>query len=516
VSLVEQFVRTAKSHEGKLAIIDRATGQRVTYRDALLRTLILSRKFRRYAPGTIGVMVPTSGGAIYAVIAALMTGRTPVMINYSTGAAQNCEMAQRRLAFRTIITSRALLEKIKCPAVDGMVFIEDVAASVSALDKLSGFLRASMSADRICRHVHLGKDDDTAVFLFTSGSERDPKAVPLTHRNITANVDGMHQVLEFGPKDVILGNLPLFHVFGLTVTMWLPLTNAMTVVTSPNPLEFRAITTAVREESVTMMVGTPTFLAGYLQKSEPGDFATVRLLITGADKCPESLRQGFLERHGQVLLEGYGTTETSPVISVNTPEHNRPGSVGKALPNVQVRMEHYETGEACDVNQIGKILVKGDSIMSAYFDDFEATSQHIRRGWYDTGDMGYRDDEGYLWHVGRLGRFLKIGGEMVSLVQVEDLLQRSLPDTVECGVVEVPDAVRGARIVAAVTQKIDEKAAASRLAESLPRIALPKQFVVLPFLPKMPSGKVDYRALTDMVRDAVQAGGSARSRSPHA
>lgn len=516
MSLVEQFVRTAKSHESKLAVIDRATGQRATYRDTLLRALILSSKFRRYAPGMIGVMIPTSGGAIYALIAALMSGRTPVMINYSTGAAQNCEMAQRRLAFRTIITSRALLEKIKGPVVDGMVFIEDLAARVSALNKISGFLRASMSADRICRHVHLGGDDDRAVILFTSGSEREPKAVPLSHRNIKANIDGMHQVLEFGPKDIILGNLPLFHVFGLTVTCWLPLTNAMTVVTSPNPLEFRAITTAVREESVTMMVGTPAFLAGYLQKSDPGDFASVRLLITGADKCPESLRLAFLERHGKVLLEGYGTTETSPVISVNTPEHNRPGSVGKALPNVQVRMEHYETGESCDVKEIGKILVKGDSVMSAYFDDFEATAQHMRHGWYDTGDMGYRDDEGYLWHVGRLGRFLKIGGEMVSLVQVEDVLQRSLPETVECGVVEVPDAVRGAKIVAAVTEKVDEKAALARLSENLPRIALPKQFVVLPFLPKMPSGKVDYRALTEMVRDTVQDGGSARSRLPHA
>ena len=265
------------------------------------------------------------------------------------------------------------------------------------------------------------------MILFTSGSERDPKAVPLSHRNITANIEGMHQVLEFGPDDIILGNLPLFHVFGLTVTRWLPLTNGMTVVTCPNPLEFRAITTAVREEGVTMMVGTPTFLAGYLQKSEPGDFATVRLLITGADKCPESLRAGYLERHGKVLLEGYGTTETSPVISVNTPGDNRPGSVGKALPNVEVRMEHYETGESCRVNEIGKILVKGDSVMSAYFDDFEATAQHLHHGWYDTGDMGYRDEDGYLWHVGRLGRFLKVGGEMVSLVQVEDALQRALP-----------------------------------------------------------------------------------------
>jgi acyl-[acyl-carrier-protein]-phospholipid O-acyltransferase/long-chain-fatty-acid--[acyl-carrier-protein] ligase len=278
VSLVERFVRTAKAHESKLAIIDRATGQRVTYRDTLLRTLILSHAFRRYEPGMIGVMIPTSGGAIYSGIPPPMSGRTPVMINYSTGAAQNCEMAQRRLAFRTVITSRALLEKIKCPAVDGMVFIEDLAAGVSALAKLRAFLWASMSADRICRHVHKCQEDDQAVILFTSGSEREPKAVPLTHRNIAANIEGMHQVLEFGPTDTILGNLPLFHVFGLTVTLWLPLTNAMTVVTYPNPLEFRAITTALREEGVTMMVGTPTFLSGYLQKSDPGDFATVRLL----------------------------------------------------------------------------------------------------------------------------------------------------------------------------------------------------------------------------------------------
>ncbi len=503
MSLVEQFIRTAKRHEGKLAIIDRATGQRVTYRDALLRTLILSRKLRRYEPGMIGVMMPTSAGAIYAVIASLMSGHTPVMINYSTGAARNCEMAQRRLAFRTIITTRVLLEKVKCPVVDGMVFIEDLAASVSTINKLSAFVNASLPAEYIRRQVHLGTDDDWAVILFTSGSEQDPKAVPLTHRNIHANIEGMHDVLEFAPKDLILGNLPLFHVFGLTVTLWLPLTNGMTVVTHPNPLEFRAITTAVREEGVTMMVGTPAFLAGYLQKSDPGDFASVRLLITGADKCPESLRQGFLARHGQVLLEGYGTTETSPVISVNTPEHNRPGSVGKALPNVQVRMEHYETGESCGVGEIGKILVKGDSVMSAYFDDFEATALHMRHGWYDTGDMGYRDEEGYLWHVGRLGRFLKIGGEMVSLGQVEDALQRTLPEGVECGVVEVPDAVRGARIVAAVTEKVDEKTAIAELSEKLPRIAVPRQFLVVPFLPKVPSGKVDYRALTEMVRDAT-------------
>ena len=328
--------------------------------------------------------------------------------------------------------------------------------------------------------------------------------MPLTHRNLIANIDGMHGVLEFGPDDTILGNLPLFHVFGLNTNLWLPLVNGLTMVTFANPLEFRAISTAVREERVTMVVGTPTFLLGYLQKSEPGDFRNVRLLITGADRCPESLHTGFREKHGVPLLEGYGTTETSPVISVNSPGHNRPGSVGRVLPNLQVRMEHYETGEECERHAIGKILVKGDSVMRAYFDDFEATALRLRHGWYDTGDMGYMDEDGYLWHVGRLGRFLKVGGEMVSLVQVEDALQRVLPDGVGCAVVEVPDALRGSKIVAAVTETVNEREVTAKLAAELARIALPRHFVVLPELPKMPSGKIDYRSLTETVRDAVQ------------
>jgi acyl-[acyl-carrier-protein]-phospholipid O-acyltransferase/long-chain-fatty-acid--[acyl-carrier-protein] ligase len=279
----------------------------------------------------------------------------------------------------------------------------------------------------------------------------------------------------------------------------------MRIVTYPNPLEFRTVCTIIRDERATMVVGTPAFLAGYLHKSDPGDFASIRLLITGADKCPDALRRGFLERHQLDLIEGYGATETSPVIAVNTPGHNRPGSVGKALPNVQVLVEHYETGEPCGVNEVGKILVKGPSVMKAYFDDFEATTQRIRHGWYDTGDMGYMDQDGFLWHVGRLQRFLKIGGEMVSLVKVEDLLERLVPADVVCCVVEVPDALRGARIVAAVTQQVDEKAILNRMAEELPRIALPRQFVVLPELPKMSSGKLDFRAITEIVRDIVQS-----------
>ena len=503
MSLVELFVRTAKQHPAKLAIVDRATGQRVTYKTALLKSLVLSRMLESYDPGFIGIMIPTSAGAILTVVAAVMSGRTPVMINYSTGAAQNCLMAQRRLGFRTIIASRALLAKIKCPEVEGMVFIEDIAANIPRTVKVGGLLRSLLPAGRVLASLPPSAPDDPVVILFTSGSENDPKAVPLSHRNLIANIDGMHGVLEFGPSDTILGNLPLFHVFGLNTGLWLPLVNGMTVVTVPNPLEFRAVCAAVREERVTMAVGTPVFLSGYLQKSEAGDFETVRLLITGADKCPEALRRGFLERHGKVLLEGYGTTETSPVIAVNAPEHNRPGSVGRVLPNIQIRMEHYETGEAGGVGEIGKILVKGDSVMKSYFDDFEATTLRMRHGWYDTGDMGYMDGDGYLWHVGRLGRFLKVAGEMVSLVQVEDVLERALPPGVSGAAVEIPDAGRGSRVVAVVTEAVNEREVVAVMGESLPRIALPKAFVVVPELPRMPSGKTDYRLLTATVRDTL-------------
>jgi acyl-[acyl-carrier-protein]-phospholipid O-acyltransferase/long-chain-fatty-acid--[acyl-carrier-protein] ligase len=503
--LHHQFIRIAKQYENKLAIIDRTTDRRITYGKALIASLILNEKFKNYDEGFIGIMIPTSAGCALSVLGALMSGRIPVMINYSTGAAANAEYAQRKCAFRTIITSKALLEKINCRVVEGMVFIEDIMASISILDKIKAALKSKLSAESIIKKIHAGEENDTLFVLFTSGSEKDPKAVQLTHRNIVSNVESLGKMYDLSASDIFLANLPYFHIFGQTANLWTPFYFGMTIVTYANPLEFKAICTIAREEKVTLMVGTPTFFLGYLNKSEPGDFSSVRIMITGADKCPDVLRKGFLDKHGIVLLEAYGATETSPAITVNTHKNNRPGSVGKVIPNVLVRMEHYDTGEECKVNEIGKILVKGDNIMKGYFDDFEQTSLSIRHGWYDTGDMGYMDEDGYLWHVGRLKRFIKIGGEMVSLIKVEDVLEKFLPPDVQCCVVEVPDALRGAKIVAAVTHSIDDKAVLKKMSEHLPNIALPKQFVVIEELPKMGSGKIDFRKITDMTRDMVQA-----------
>ncbi|HKJ13443.1 MAG: AMP-binding protein [Desulfobulbaceae bacterium] len=501
--LHHRFIEVAKRQGEKLAFIDRTAGREVSYSKALIASLLLAGKFKKYDKGFLGVMIPTSAGCGLTILGALMSGRTPVMINYSTGAEDNCRYAQDKCDFETIVTSKALLQKINCPHVDGMVYIEDIMAGLSTLKKIKAAAISKLPAAAIQKLVAGNSNQQDAVILFTSGSEKDPKAVELTHRNIVSNIESFSDRYKFTENDIFLANLPYFHVFGLTGNLWVPLYHGMSIVTYANPLDYRKICDIVRDDKPTLMVGTPSFYWGYLRKSEPGDFASLRYAICGADKCPDALREGFLEKHNMVLYEGYGTTETSPAISANAEGINKSGSVGLPFEGVQIRIEHYETGEECAVGENGKILVKGDLVMKGYFNDFEETSLHIRRGWYDTGDMGNLDEDGYLWHVGRLKRFVKIGGEMVSLIRVENALEKHLPDDVICCVVEVPDAIKGARIVAAVTAPVDEKKILKKIAADLPKIALPKIFTVIEDLPKMGSGKIDFRNVTRMVRQRL-------------
>jgi len=504
--LHHHFIEIAKKRGEKLAFIDRTADREVTYSKALIASLLLAAEFKKYDKGFLGVMIPTSAGCGLSILGALMSGRTPVMINYSTGAAENCIYAQDKCDFKTIVTSKTLLKKINCPHVDGMVYIEDIMAGLSTLKKVKAAAISQLPASFIQKMVAGRNDQQDAVILFTSGSEKDPKAVELTHRNIVSNIESFSERYNFTENDIFLANLPYFHVFGLTGNLWTPIYHGMSIITYANPLDYRKICDIIRDDKPTLMVATPSFYWGYLRKSEPGDFASLRLAVCGADKCPDALREGFLEKHNLVLYEGYGTTETSPAISSNFEGHNKPGSVGLPLQGVEIMIENYQTGEKCGVGENGKILVRGDLVMKGYFNDFEETSLHIRRGWYDTGDMGNLDEEGYLWHVGRLKRFVKIGGEMVSLIRVENTLEKHLPDDVLCCVVEVPDAIKGARIVAAVTAPVDEKKIVKKMAAELPKIALPKIFTVLEELPKMGSGKIDFRNVTLQVRQILNSG----------
>jgi acyl-[acyl-carrier-protein]-phospholipid O-acyltransferase / long-chain-fatty-acid--[acyl-carrier-protein] ligase len=500
VLLHHHFIDIAKKFGDKIAIHDYSTNKKVSYSKGLIAALILSNIFNKLEKGNIGLMVPTSAGCILAKLGILMSGRTPVMINYSTGAEQNARYAQKKCDFKTIVTSRALLEKIECPFVDGMIYIEDIMESISSFQKLRAAVISKLPAGFIKKLIHGGHEEDNLVILFTSGSEKDPKAVQLTHKNIGANVVSCTERFKFTEDEVFLSTLPYFHVFGLTVNMWIPIYHGNTILTYANPLDYKKVCRIVREGKATLMVGTPSFFWGYLRKSEPGDFDSLRIGLSGADKCPDSLRDAFMEKHDMTLYEGYGATECSPVIAANSPEDNRSGSVGKPLNGLEVRIENYETGEECGPGEDGRILIKGNSVMKGYFNDFEQTSLHIRRGWYDTGDMGNIDEDGYLWHVGRLKRFVKVGGEMVSLVKIEDTLEKLLPEDAHCCVVEIPDAMKGARIVAVTTEPVDQKTTLKKLAETLPAIALPKTFLVMENLPKMGSGKIDFRAITELAR----------------
>ncbi|HNR69002.1 MAG TPA: AMP-binding protein [bacterium] len=502
--LHHEFIRTAKKHAVKYAIIDKTTEKNVTYGKALIAALILAKKFSKYREGFLGVMVPTSAGAMLTTLGVIMAGKVPVMINYSTGAAENAEYAQNMCGFKTIIASRALVEKIRCRLVPGMIFIEDIMQQITTADKLSAALRSKLPADLIIRALPKSDIDDNVVILFTSGSEKDPKGVQLTHRNIGANVNDIVTTFHLNSDDAIMSILPLFHVFGYTTNFWLPLTLGMTAVTHASPLDYKKIPGFMREEKVTMIAATPIFFGGYVREAQPGDFDSVRLMVAGADKCPDWLRDAYWQKHHIELLEGYGTTETSPVVSVNTLEANRPGSIGKTLPGVSVKIADIATGKDLPPNTEGKIMVKGDLVMKGYFDDIEETTLRIKDGWYDTGDMGVIDDEGYLWHRGRLKRFIKVGGEMISLVRTETVLEGLLPEGISCCVVEVPDSLKGARIVAAVTGKINEKEIVKQMSQKLPPLAMPKQFVIIPELPKMGSGKMDFRSITEMVRKMLQ------------
>ena len=499
--LQHRFIERAKQHPEKIAIKDKALNRDITFSQALIASLILARRFKNLERGRIGIMLPTGSGGALAVVGALISGLTPVMINYSTGAAKNCKYAQSQCDFKTIITAKALLERVGCEEVQGMVFMEDIMPNLGRFEKILAFMKSKLPLGMLKRISGNHDLDKPAVILFTSGSEKDPKVVQLTQRNILSNIDSFSDMMDIYEMDHLLAVLPYFHVFGLTINLWTPLCLGMTAIAYANPLDFKIVAKIIKEDKPQLLVGTPLFLEGYARQSQAGDFSSVELAVSGADKCPESLRQLYKEKHELEIFEGYGTTETSPVISVNPRDKNKPGSIGVAIPGTEIRIENIDTGADCATGETGKILVRGDGVMSGYLNDIEESHLRLKSGWYDTGDLGYLDGDGFLWHKGRLKRFVKIGGEMISLVMVEETLNNLTPEDIECCAVELPDAKRGSRIIAVTNKAIDEQAVIKKLSDEIPNLALPKKFVIVDEFPYMGSGKTDFRTLTNIVRE---------------
>ncbi|MGM0443066.1 MAG: AMP-binding protein [Fibrobacterota bacterium] len=499
-TLHETFIQTARTHTDAIAVHDRATNQDFTYNRLLTAAMILADRIRHSRDSFIGILMPSSAGGIISTLAVLMAGKVPVMLNYSTGLQRNCTYARDMCGFSTIISSRKLLDKLEVPVMEDMLLIEDILKKLTPLHKLTGVFKKNFAG----LFSASPDPDDTAVILFTSGSEKEPKAVQLTHRNILSNVEDINTTFAFSDRDVFMSLLPYFHVYGLTTNFWLPLLKGCSLVAEPNPLAYRSIVSDIRRYKATVIASTPTFFMGYARQAQKDTFASVRIAMAGGDSLPASLMQEYREKFGLDLLEGYGTTETSPVITVNTPEHKKPGTIGRPLPSVTVKIVDIDTGKELPRGKRGKIMVHGDLVMKGYYNNLEDTALHIHQGWYDTGDMGVMDEDGFIRHKGRLKRFVKVGAEMVSLVAVESELDALLSEESTCCVVDIPDPRKGALIAAAVTEKVNKRRIKRDLRRTLPSIAIPSEYIFMEELPLMASGKVDFRAVTRQCRQILK------------
>ena len=487
-----KIVKALKRESSAQCVVDKATGRNFTNGDLLNAAYLLAGELSKSKEGYIGIMLPTTFIAMAANLAVHLAGKVPVLINFSTGAEQNISFAREKCGFKTVMTVSKLYSNTED---SNLLVLDEYLAGLSPVHKVMNITKGKASSLLSAYKEH---EEDTALILFTSGSEKEPKAVELSHRNILSNVEGAIEMFDFTSSDTFASILPLFHVFGYTLNYVLPLSLGMKIVALPSPLEYQKVVTAIKEEGVSVIAGTPVFINGYARKAKEGDFDSLRIVVAGADKLSASLIETYQDRFGIDLIEGYGTTETSPVISANTIAENRFGSVGKPFPGVSVKIVELEGVNEVPTGESGKIFVKGDLVMKGYLDDIEETYNRIKDGWYDTGDMGHFDSDGYLWHDGRLKRFAKIGGEMVSLVQVESLLSDLLGADHQCCVVEVPDPVKGGRIIAAVSDGADMNGINKKLKKILPSIALPKTYLTFESLPVLGNGKINFREVTHL------------------
>jgi acyl-[acyl-carrier-protein]-phospholipid O-acyltransferase / long-chain-fatty-acid--[acyl-carrier-protein] ligase len=370
---------------------------------------------------------------------------------------------------------------------------------VTFVDKLRGLLAAK-------RPLVERAPDDPAAILFTSGSEGTPKGVVLSHRNMLANAAQAEARIDFGRRDKVFNVLPLFHSFGLTVGLVLPLVSGVPIYLYPSPLHYRIVPEMIYGVNATILFGTDTFLSGYARSAHPYDFRSLRYVLAGAEPVKEATRRTYMEKFGLRILEGYGVTETAPVLAINTPMFNRFGTVGRLLPGMEARLEPVpgiETG--------GRLYVRGPNVMLGYLRaENPGVLERPENGWHDTGDIVTIDAEGFITIKGRAKRFAKIGGEMISLAAIEALAGELWPDA-PSGCATAPDPRKGERIVLVTTRRDATRAAFATFAKAkgAPELMTPSQVLVVEKVPLLGSGKVDNMALTQLVREQAKLEGAA-------
>jgi acyl-[acyl-carrier-protein]-phospholipid O-acyltransferase/long-chain-fatty-acid--[acyl-carrier-protein] ligase len=502
-TVVEALIDAANVHGmGRVAVED-PIGGTLSYRKLLLGAAVLGRKLMSYAPEgkPVGVMLPNANGAAVTLIALMSAGRVPAMINFSAGPA-NVLAACKAAQLDTILTSRAFIEKGRLDALIAalekdvrIVYLDDIRPTITLGDKLRGMLHAK-------KPLVPRKADDWAAILFTSGSEGTPKGVVLSYRNMLANAAQAAARIDFGRQDKVFNVLPVFHSFGLTVGLVLPLVSGVRIYLYPSPLHYRIVPELIYGVNATILFGTDTFLNGYARAAHAYDFRSLRYILAGAEPVKESTRRIYMEKFGLRILEGYGVTETAPALALNTPMFNKFGTVGRMLPGMEARLEKVE-----GVEDGGRLYVKGPNVMLGYLRvDNPGVLEPPPEGWHDTGDIVNIDRQGFIAIKGRAKRFAKIGGEMISFAAVEAIAADLWPDAASA-VTAVPDARKGERLIL-VTQKQGasrsefQAFARSRGASEL---MTPAEIVIMDKLPLLGSGKVDNMAVTKLVKERAAA-----------
>ena len=514
-TLVRSLIRTAHRHPFRFAMGDKRR-PKMKWGGVLLSSIFLARRLRATWKGQemVGILLPPSVPGALVNFAATLSGKIPVNLNY-TASSESLASSAAQCKLETVITTRQLLDRIPLQVPGKTILLEEIAAGHGFGERLVALLLWFFPGATLEKLLSGGTTktlDDLATIIFSSGSTGEPKGVMLTHYNIASNVEQVGQMFMFDKHDRLLGVLPFFHSFGFTVTLWLPAALGVSVIYHPSPLDLSAISEIVRDYRVTFLMSTPTFLQAYARRCSPEDFGSLEYVVVGAEKLPERLALAFEDRFGIRPLEGYGATECSPVVSVNTRDFRAPGfrqigakrgRIGHPLPGVSVRIVDPDTHEPLAAGTPGLLLVRGPNVMKGYLGKPEKTAEVLPDGWYVTGDIAAEDEDGFLAITDRLSRFSKIGGEMVPHIKIEEQLHELAGVTDQRFVVtSVPDGKKGERLVVLHTLAEEEiKPVLERLGEcGLPNLWIPRpnQFFAVEELPHLGTGKLDLRRVKEI------------------
>ncbi len=513
-TLFQAVLEAMDRHGAGFAIAEDMDRQPVSYRQLITRSFILGRLVARQTRPAerVGVLLPNSVGALTVMLGLQASGRVACMLNFSAGP-QAVVLACQTVGIARIYTSRRFIEKAELQAlVDGVaqvaevIYLEDLRGQIGLTEKLAGLLAGRFPAWSYRRLASKVSSKDTAVILFTSGTGSAAKGVALSHRNILANVAQIRVEIDMNRQDRLFNAMPVFHAFGLTAGVWLPLLVGCPLFMYPTPLHYRIIPELCYGLNATVMFGTNTFLAGYALSADPLDFVRMRYVICGAERLQEDTRLLWAEKFGVRVFEGYGATETSPVLAANSPNAYRPGTVGRLFPRLAAYLQAVE-----GIAEGGRLVVRGPNVMQGYIlpggdGAIQPPATERGEGWYDTGDVVSMDEDGFIRILGRVKRFAKIGGEMISLTGVEDLALRAWPEA-QHAAVAIGHASKGEQIVLVTNygpaNRADMLAAARAL--GLGELNVPRRFVCTTAIPLLATGKVDYRALDALARREFDA-----------